>query len=163
MMDISQCWHLWRLFSFSFFFFFLMANGHKSRSIIRGKKKKFSLVFLQISVSSISNPQLNGEVEIYSEFPDLWLSCGYIWQAKAVILGTNELALCHHLSVLAEGRSQLLSGFRCQFTQLSALLSCCKASLSLVFSRLTLWPSWVFLCHPEHKKFDKLCKSQSSM
>ena len=151
-------------FIFTFFlFFFLMANGHNSRSIIRGKKKIFSLVFLQISVSSISNPQLNGEVEIYSEFPDLWLSSGYIWQAKSVILGTNELALCHHLSVLAEGQSHLLSGFRCRFTQLSSLLSCCKASLSLVFSWLTLWPSWMFLWQPEHKKRDKLCKSQLSM
>ena len=45
-----------------------MANGDKSQSINRGKekKKKLHLVSLQISVSSISSPQLNGEVEIYS-------------------------------------------------------------------------------------------------
>ena len=136
-----------------------MANGDKSQSINRGKekKKKTSFSFSANKCKFHFKPSVEwGGRNLFIEFLDLWLSCRYIQQAKAVILGTNELALCRHLSVLAESQSHLLSGFRGQFTQLSALLSCCKASLSLVFSWLTLWLSCMFLGHPEHKKFDKV-------
>lgn len=117
-----------------------MANGDKSQSINRGKKKKTTLFSFSANKCKFHfKPSVEWRGRnLFIEFLDLWLSCRYIQQAKAVILGINELALCHHLSVLAEGQSHLRSGFRGQFTQLSALLSCCKASLSLVFSRLTM-------------------------
>lgn len=100
---ISRCWHYGGgvLFSFSWF---CLGSGHKSQSINRGKKKN-----TMFSSFSTNKPKLYfkpsielGGRNLFIVFLDLWLSSRDIQQAKAVDSG-DQLALCHHLTVLAEG------------------------------------------------------------
>ena len=79
-------------------------------------------------------------------------------QVKTVGSGDQALRHQRQLSVLEEGQMSfpLWALISDHSSHDSAFLSCCKASLGLVFSQLILCPYWVLLRHPEYEKFDKV-------